>query len=318
MNEKTEKTDAGVIVGRFMCAELTEGHKDIIQSVLNRHQRVIAFLGLAPIQNTLNNPLPFKARKAMIEESFKEVEVHYIDDNRDDKVWSKNLDRQIQKWLNPGQTVTLYGSRDSFLKCYFGKFPTCELEAEIFTSASEIRKKIINSYPPTKDFRAGLIAATGLKYPTAYQAVDIAVINEKNELLLVRKPTESLWRFIGGFSCPESPSLEADAKREVGEETGIEISDPIYLGSSLVDDWRYKHEKDKIKTALFVAKYIYGQPEGADDVEAAKWFQLKNLTEKDIVPEHHMLLKMFTDKFLTNKELYDKVVARNVDGKMPD
>jgi len=303
MKEKVNKTDVGIIVARFQLHELHVAHKDLINSVRTNHQRVIIFLGLSPLKNTVNNPLEFKHRKAMIEEDFKDVEVHYIDDNRDDVVWSKNIDKQIAKWLNPGQTATLYGSRDSFLKCYHGKYSTCELESEIFVSATEVRKKIINSYPPTKDFRAGLIAATGLKYPTAYQTVDVAIINEKNEFLMVKKPGELKWRFVGGFSDPRSKSLEEDAKREVREETGVEIDEPEYIGSTLIDDWRFRKEIDKIKTAFFIAKYIYGSPVGADDVEVAGWVTLDDLINKDnIVPEHIDLIEMLVKKFIgTNK-----------------
>ncbi len=296
MKEVKQKTDIGVIVARFQTAILHDAHKDLIQTVLCNHDRVMVFLGIGPIKNTLKNPLDFKSRKAMIEESFPDVEVYYVDDNRSDSVWSANLDKQIRKWANPGQTVTLYGSRDSFLKHYSGGFNTCELESEIFISASEMRKKIINNYTPSADFRAGLIAATGLRYPTAFQTVDVAVFDEKDNILLVKKPGEVQYRFIGGFSDPSSSSLEEDAKRETMEETGVEIDDVQYIGSTVIDDWRYRGGPDKIKTALFKAKYIFGTPEGADDVESAKWFSFDNLTESDIVEEHHKLLQMLKSK----------------------
>ena len=175
------------------------------------------------------------------------------------------------------------------------------MEAEVFVSGTEIRKKIINNYPPTKDFRAGMIAATGMHYDTAYQTVDVAVINsQKNELLLVKKPNEDKWRFVGGFSDPNSMSLEADAKREVMEETGIEVGEPMYIGSTIIDDWRYRRSgNDKIKTAFFVAEYIFGVPQGADDVEVAKWFKLNTLTKDDLMEEHGVLLDMFVNKYLT-------------------
>lgn len=302
MKEKIEKTDVGIIVARFHSHELHEAHKDLIQTVIDKHERVIIFLGLSPLKNTLVNPLDFRCRKAMIEENFKNLEIHYVDDNRDDIVWSKNLDKQIQKWLNPLQTVTLYGSRDSFIKSYHGKFDTCELESEVFISATEIRKRIINNYPPTKDFRAGLIAATGTHFPTAYQTVDVAILNSiKNEILLVKKPNEPKFRLCGGFSDPRSDSLETDAKREVMEETGVAIAYPVYVGSTLIKDWRYEGEQDKIKTALFVAEYMYGSPQGADDVEAAKWFKLNTLKKEDIMEEHGILLDMLIEKYLNTK-----------------
>lgn len=292
MLEKTVKTDVGVIIARFQSHELSEGHKNLIKSVQERHDHVIIFLGLSPLRNTLRNPLDFKSRQKMIWESFPDVDVLYADDQSSDAVWSAKLDAQIAKFTKPGHTATLYGSRDSFIEHYKGKRPTCELEPDTFVSATQIRKQISISYPPTKDFRAGMIAATANRYPICYQTVDVAILNEKDEILLVMKPNESLWRFPGGFSDSKSKSLEDDAKREVMEETGVEVDEVQYIGSTLVDDWRYRSEVDKIKTAFFKVKYIFGRPEGKDDVAFAKWFKLSELTVMDIVPEHIPLLTM--------------------------
>jgi bifunctional NMN adenylyltransferase/nudix hydrolase len=318
MKEKvTKATDVAVIVGRFQVNELHEAHIDLITSVLNKHDRVLLFLGNSTIRNTLNNPLDYRARRTMIADKFPTVEIHYINDNPSDTTWTKNLDKLIGEQLLPMQTVTLYGSRDSFLKCYTGKFNTCELEATTFISGTEVRRRVCNNYPPTADYRAGMIAATAYRFPTAFQTVDIAVVNDKGELLLARKPEEKKWRFIGGFSDPASVSLEEDAKREVQEEAGVEVGNITYLGSTLINDWRYRGEIDKIKTALFVAKYVFGKPEGADDVAEVKWVSINNLTKNDIVETHHILIDMFNEKFGANRELQEKFFKPNFDGKMP-
>ena len=318
MKEKvTKATDVGVIVGLFKVNELHEAHVDLITSVLNKHDRVLVFLGNSTIRNTLNNPLDYRARRTMIADKFPTVEIHYINDNPSDTAWTKNLDKLIGEQLLPMQTVTLYGSRDSFLKCYTGKFNTCELEATTFISGTEVRRRVCNNYPPTADYRAGMIAATAYRFPTAFQTVDIAVVNDKGELLLARKPEEKKWRFIGGFSDPVSVSLEEDAKREVQEEAGVEVGNITYLGSTLINDWRYRGEIDKIKTALFVAKYVFGKPEGADDVAEVKWVSINNLTKNDIVETHHVLIDMFNEKFGANRELQEKFFKPNFDGKMP-
>ena len=318
MKEKvTKATDVAVIVGRFQVNELHEAHIDLITSVLNKHDRVLLFLGNSTIRNTLNNPLDYRARRTMIADKFPTVEIHYINDNPSDTTWTKNLDKLIGEQLLPMQTVTLYGSRDSFLKCYTGKYTTCELEATTFISGTEVRRRVCNNYPPTADYRAGMIAATAYRFPTAFQTVDIAVVNDKGELLLARKPEEKKWRFIGGFSDPASVSLEEDAKREVQEEAGVEVGNITYLGSTLINDWRYRGEIDKIKTALFVAKYVFGKPEGADDVAEVKWVSINNLTKNDIVETHHILIDMFNEKFGANRELQDKFFKPNFDGKMP-
>lgn len=318
MKEKvTKATDVAVIVGRFQVNELHEAHIDLITSVLNKHDRVLVFLGNSTIRNTLNNPLDYRARRTMIADKFPTVEIHYINDNPSDTAWTKNLDKLIGEQLLPMQTVTLYGSRDSFLKCYSGKHNTCELEATTFISGTEVRRRVCNNYPPTADYRAGMIAATAYRFPTAFQTVDIAVVNDKGELLLARKPDEKKWRFIGGFSDPSSTSLEEDAKREVQEEAGVEVGNITYLGSTLINDWRYRGEIDKIKTALFVAKYVFGKPEGADDVAEVKWVSINNLTKNDIVEPHHVLIDMFNEKFGANRELQEKFFKPNFDGKMP-
>ena len=318
MKEKvTKATDVAVIVGRFQVNELHEAHIDLITSVLNKHDRVLLFLGNSTIRNTLNNPLDYRARRTMIADKFPTVEIHYINDNPSDTTWTKNLDKLIGEQLLPMQTVTLYGSRDSFLKCYTGKFNTCELEATTFISGTEVRRRVCNNYPPTADYRAGMIAATAYRFPTAFQTVDIAVVNDKGELLLARKPEEKKWRFIGGFSDPASVSLEEDAKREVQEEAGVEVGNITYLGSTLINDWRYRGEIDKIKSALFVAKYVFGKPEGADDVAEVKWVSINNLTKNDIVETHHVLIDMFNEKFGANRELQEKFFKPNFDGKMP-
>lgn len=318
MKEKvTKATDVAVIVGRFQVNELHEAHIDLITSVLNKHDRVLLFLGNSTIRNTLNNPLDYRARRTMIADKFPTVEIHYINDNPSDTAWTKNLDKLIGEQLLPMQTVTLYGSRDSFLKCYTGKYTTCELEATTFISGTEVRRRVCNNYPPTADYRAGMIAATAYRFPTAFQTVDIAVVNDKGELLLARKPEEKKWRFIGGFSDPASVSLEEDAKREVQEEAGVEVGNITYLGSTLINDWRYRGEIDKIKTALFIAKYVFGKPEGADDVAEVKWVSINNLTKNDIVETHHVLIDMFNEKFGANRELQEKFFKPNFDGKMP-
>ncbi len=319
MKEKVNKpTDVGVIVGRFQVNELHEAHIDLITSVTNKHDRVLVFLGNSIIRNTTSNPLDYRARRAMIADKFPNVEIHYINDNPSDLAWSKNLDKLISEQLMPLQTVTLYGSRDSFLKGYSGKYNTCELEATTFISGTEVRRRVSNNYPASSDYRAGMIAATAYRYPTAFQCVDIAVVNDKQEVLLARKPDEKKWRFIGGFSDPRTSSLEEDAKREVQEEAGIEVEIISYLGSTLIDDWRYRGEQDKIKTALFLAKYIFGKPEGADDIAEVKWVPIgTGLAKDNIEPLHHVLVDMFNEKFGNNRELQDKVFQPQIDGNMP-
>lgn len=275
MRIKEDSYDVGVIVGRFQVPDLHKAHKALIQHVCSAHHKVIIFLGLSPLMVTQENPLDFEARKQMILEVFPDVIVLYAKDLGSDEVWSKRLDEQIQDVVTPSQTVLLYGGRDSFIEHYTTKkYPTRELEQDVWVSGAEIRKAISRrSVKASPDFRAGVVWASLSRFPTAYPCVDVAIFNEDyTKLLLGRKPEQKKFQLIGGFADPTSPSYEADARREAQEEAGIEITDPVYVASQLVDDWRYEKEVDKIKSLLFIAKMMYGSPRPDDDIAEVRWF----------------------------------------------
>lgn len=286
--------DVAVLVGRFQVHELHEAHLDLINTIQSSHPKTIVFLGLSPVMVTQNNPLDFESRKQMILEKFPNVNVLYIKDCKSDNDWSAELDEKIGDIIGPNKTVVLYGSRDCFIKHYTGKYKTQELVQETYISGTEVRKAISKKVKNTSEFRAGVIWAAYNKYPTVFTTVDIAIMDETGKkVLLARKPKEEEWRFVGGFADPNSNSFEDDAKREVAEETGCEVSDPEYIGSYKIVDWRYEREIDKIKTVFFACKYIFGPPKANDDIIACKWFMIKDLTVKDIVEEHHVLLEAF-------------------------
>jgi bifunctional NMN adenylyltransferase/nudix hydrolase len=295
MQEVLPKYDFGVIVARFQVHELHPAQRDLIEHVRQNHDKVVILLGLSPLPTTLNNPLDFEARKQMILADFPDVNVLYIRDQFDDEVWSRKLDEIVNDIGLPGQSVVLYGGRDSFLPHYKGQFPTRELKdtEDRFLSGTAVRRAIGKAATKgSPDFRAGVIWASQARFPTAYQCVDIAILNEDGtKVLLGRKPNEKKFRFIGGFSDPRSLSLEEDARREVMEEAGVDITDPEYVGSTRVDDWRYRNEPDCIKTALFKCKYRSGRPQPGDDIEEVRWFTLPapdSLVVKSNPPAHYI------------------------------
>lgn len=299
LKEKLDKYDVGVIVARFQCHELTPGHIELIDSVKATHDKVIIFLGLSPLRNTIENPLDFRCRKAMLNEMYPDVDVYYIDDiPNDDITWSKYLDAQILKWKYPSQNVLLYGSRDSFLKRYSGKFPTRELEAATRISGTEIRRRVCNSYPPTKDYRAGIIASTAQRHPAVIPTVDVAIINKvEGKVLVIKKLNEKKKRFIGGYAV-KSDTYENDARREVMEETKVEVGDPIYIGSALINDPRYRGEKDCIKTLFFVCNYMWGNPEVSNEedltenIESYHWLKYNEIVVDNFQSEHEPLVNL--------------------------
>lgn len=291
MKLKSEKYDVGVIVGRFQVNKLHKAHLDLLETVSNSHSKTIVFLGVPPTLGTRENPLLFNQRKQMIESKFPNILVLPVSDCVSNELWSKRLDAQISAIIPHNQSVVLYGGRESFIPCYSGRFPTLEFENEGFFSGTESRKDVSLSDINSDEFRAGVISGVYNQYPKVFTTVDIAIFHNKS-LLLGRKADESLYRFIGGFSEPESECFEDDAKREVQEETGVEVGILQYVGSKKVQDWRYRNGVDKIKTILYACEYIFGAPKASDDIAEIRWFDFESLRASDLVESHRMLFEM--------------------------
>lgn len=295
----SDSAEVGAIVARFQVPELHEEHKALIQRVASTHPRTLVILGLAAdvCKCTYNNPLDFAARKAMVESEFPEVEVLYIRDTGVDETWSAELDRIISSQIGPGQRVVLYGGRDSFIPHYKGRYGVQELVPNKFISGKEVRKNVGIKSKNTKEFREGVVWAVENQWPQALPTVDVAIVDTKeNRVLLGRKPNNKLIRFVGGFAKPESESFEEDAAREVQEETGLVCNNLKYIRSVRIDDWRFRSERNKIKTTFFWAEYEGGTPIANDDLAEVEWFAIDKLNEEMFVREHRVLLKLFMEK----------------------
>jgi bifunctional NMN adenylyltransferase/nudix hydrolase len=312
MELKKKAYTVGIIVARFQVAELHEAHKELIDTVLANHPKVMIFLGLSPVRGSIPDPLDYAPRKQMILETYPpnkypNLEVGYIKNHRSDEEWSKNLDTNIRNFIGPNDSVVLYGSRDSFLARYKGKFDTRELQATRYVSGTELRKKISEAPQNNPQFRAGAIWNTFQRYPTVYSTVDIVVFDPKERRVLVaRKPLEDSYRFIGGFVDTKDDSFEMAALRELGEEAGITtgLAGLRYVGSAKVNDWRYAdNPSEKIMTHLYVG--LYGQnsgcPKADDDISEVRWFALDKLDPiYNLVEEHRPLWEMAKNYINTN------------------
>ena len=149
-----------------------------------------------------------------------------------------------------------------------------ELEEAFCTSGTEIRRSVSHAVRASAEFRHGIVYAAHNRHPVAFPTVDMALLRDATDeeleplVALGRKSTDApcKWRFPGGFVDPrQDKSLEAAAARELQEELGQThgVDAFRFIGSALVDDWRYRNEEDKIMTSLFTAQYSFGRLEPA-------------------------------------------------------
>ncbi len=300
MQEEIKKTEIGVIIGRFQSDALHPGHLELFDDVLSRHKKVLVLIGTSQAKVTRNNPLDFPTRKAMIQNHYPNVVILPIKDQNSDEEWSKSVDERIREAFDIGD-VTIYGSRNSVHGSYSGQFKTVKLAPSHKITATEIRQMISEEVRESEDFRRGAIYAAFNRYPICFPTVDVAILDGKGSVLLARKKSDpkNQYRFVGGFiNAITDDSKEDAAKREATEEVkGIEISDPVYIGSSVIDDSRYRNEVDGIMTSFFVSNYLWGKPEAADDIDEIRWFEIKKIEDNklhSIIEEHKVLFNMLT------------------------
>lgn len=295
----------GVIIARFQSPYLHEGHKSLITSVMERHNKTVIVLGIAPVLGSRRNPLDFPTREKMIKKEYPDLVVLPLRDHPLDTKWSQNLDALLRDTFT-GSSFVLYGSRDSFIHYYSGHNETVELPENGSYKSTIIREQISDKVMDSEAFRTGVIYAYANTYLKVYPTVDIAVFkNNRTALLLGRKDIDNTWRLLGGFSDPTDDSYEQAAQRELAEECGPITTTPMqYEGSFRVEDWRYKSEADKIITTLFATDFIAGDPAGSDDVAEVQWYTLPEvaalMAANRTAPEHTPQLTALLKKYLPN------------------
>jgi hypothetical protein len=140
-----DKRAIGGIIARMQVPYLTESHKATIQTVFDRHTRVVIFLGVNNDGVSEKNPYSFDFRKEMIKQSFPDNEFNIIplpDNNNDNAAWVNQLDRLTGAFLNIDETAVLYGGRDSFIPHYKkdnGLFECIELAPNDYDSGTDLR-----------------------------------------------------------------------------------------------------------------------------------------------------------------------------------
>jgi bifunctional NMN adenylyltransferase/nudix hydrolase len=317
-----------IVVGRFQVDDLHDGHRYLLDIANKEGDKLVVLLGCTVVKLDKKDPLDFETRKVMIQSLYPEALVIPVWDNKSDKVWSDNLDQIIEElcWQMPPDEwheAILYHSRDSFRSHYSGICKCKEIEALIEDNGTRLREEV-RQMPPlnSKQYRQGIIKASGMGYPKVYAVVDMFVYNhETGKVLLGRRKDEKEWRLFGGFSDPTDQGFKYTAQRELKEECGLDI--PIgnfeTIDSFPVDDWRFRGREDKIITTLYwvdADSETADEAVGSDDIFEVKWFDIRDLFSLNenpnlsqypgplIVEEHIVLINAAYQHWLEIQHIY--------------
>lgn len=196
------------------------------------------------------------------------------------------------------------------------------------TNSTEIRAKILSgdfenlpvseqirdfliSFSKTKDYNNLVLendyvtkyrkAWENIPYPVKHVTVD-AVVEQSGHILMVKRksyPGKGFWALPGGH-VNEYETLEEATFRELREETGIKVPEPVLRGSvvncrtfdspyrsmlgRVITEARHIKLKDDVKLP---------RVKGMDDAEKAKWIPISEIREELCFDDHFHIISAF-------------------------
>lgn len=138
------------------------------------------------------------------------------------------------------------------------------------------------------------------KYPVS--CVDVIVVNDKDEILLAKRaltPAKGRWGVIGGRVEAADNNLEAAARREVKEETGLEI-EVTHLAGVLTDGLLADPRFSTVQT-IYEAKILRGSLRPTDEASKFKWLTLEKAIREKLVFNHNHILETYKERKEMNK-----------------
>lgn len=136
-------------------------------------------------------------------------------------------------------------------------------------------------------------------YPPTFVTTDAVIVQSGHILLVKRKarPGKGLKALPGGFIQQNEKILDCMI-RELREETGLKIPDPVIRGSIVrrkVYDDPNRSSRGRTITHAFLVK-LEDRPDlpkvkGSDDAEKAFWVPLADLTPKDMFEDHYYIIQ---------------------------
>ena len=124
-----------------------------------------------------------------------------------------------------------------------------------------------------RDARVECVKCGFVHYAKSAPAVSALVVDDAGRMLLARRahdPDAGLWDTLGGFLDEGEHPLDG-LRRELREETGLEVEPGEYLGTYL-DTYGDDPEATSVLNLVWEARIVSGDPAPADDVSELRWF----------------------------------------------
>jgi NAD+ diphosphatase len=122
-------------------------------------------------------------------------------------------------------------------------------------------------------------------YANSAPAACAICVDERGRVLLTRRawePYAGSWDLPGGFLAEDEHPLDG-LRRELAEETGLEVEPGEWLGAFMV---RYGDGPDArtVLNLVWLARVAGGEERAADDVSELRWFTRDELPPLDEIP----------------------------------
>lgn len=252
-----------------------------------------------------------------------------------DSAWLAQVQALVKRHAQSigAKSVAIIGADKDHSTQYMGWFPqwkTINLPVETQINATKLREFFFSGdsigglVPPTVGFdlawwyengefmealkaerscaQAYALSWSYAPYPVKQVTVD-AVVEQSGHILLVKRkdyPGKGKWALPGGHLNIDE-SLLTGAIRELREETGLKVPDPVLRGSI-----RHQHTFDdphrssigRVITTAFHFKLrdmLEGLPhvKGSDDAEKAQWIPISEIVEADMFDDHYHIIQYF-------------------------
>ena len=253
-----------------------------------------------------------------------------IDTMYNDQAWAVRVQSIVQRNTNSGEKIAIIGHKKDDSSFYLDMFPQWGYEnvEEIAPLSAVNIRDLYFKRDCNMEFIRGVVPRTtfdfltqfketpeyeqiirerefliehskqyaSLKYPPIFSTADAAVICSGHVLMIKRRaePGRGLWALPGGYVNASTDKTVLDAAiRELREETGIKVPEPVLRGSitgNRVFDAVDRSPRGRIITHCFKIQLPDGElpkVKGSDDAEKARWVPIAEVRSDECFEDHY-------------------------------